>query len=54
MPTGRTKLRDADRAEEAGNISITVPVKAMASNQGGMGIGGMQDNQCGMSNMDMK
>jgi hypothetical protein len=31
-----------------------VPVKAMTSNQGGMGTGGIQDNKSGMNNMDMK
>jgi copper(I)-binding protein len=42
--------------EKAGNIPITVPVKAMASNQSGMGtMGGMQDNKSGgMGKMDMK
>jgi copper(I)-binding protein len=52
--------------EKAGNISITVPVKAMASTQGGTGtmggmgnMGGKQDNKSGgtsggMDHMDMK
>ena len=41
--------------EKAGNISITVPVKAMGD-MGGMGnMGGMKDNKSGgMGHMDMK
>lgn len=43
--------------EKAGNVSVTVPVKAMgASQQGGMSnMGGMQDNKSGgMGHMEMK